>query len=91
MLAIIPSTVKNKLTFDFYFAELLMSDRSNIIDCLSDMNNIMYDFMRYFEREYKTGSERITTLDYKFDDNTAGMLLTITFDYWNINSCENGQ
>ena len=77
-----------KLNFDIYFAELLSLDRRNLLDGMSDMNNIVYDFVRYFESKYKVSNARITPFEGKFDDYTVGVILNIEFDYWNINSCE---
>lgn len=84
-----PSQVKS-LSFDIYFLDLLAQDRTNFIDALSEMNTIMYDFVKYLEDNIYlefTDQFSFDIAEGKFDDHTIGINLSITINYINPQNC----
>jgi len=79
----------NKLTYDVYFGDVLLHDRSNFIDILTDMNAVGYDFVKHLETstELDFDTANISPFESKFDDHTAGMKFTVTIDIINAFNC----
>jgi hypothetical protein len=79
------------LSFDIYICDILAHDRSNLIDAMSQMNSIVYDFTKHLEDDvyinFTPNSFSLKPFEGMFDDNAVGFTLSITLDYINPQIC----